>query len=196
MSLLNLAAVDVPPLAWEAVNRCSAEDQLRCERFLAYEALLLDDHHRLWDWFELLDEDYQYLVPLRSTRERRSGKSEFSSTACAVSDDLAMVRRRVERLDTEHAWAEEPPSRIRRVVSNVLVTPAGPAEQDAVGRRVFDVQSSFLLYRSRLNDASGELVAGTRRDLLIDEGDRMRLRRRVVFLDHTTLPTINLSFFL
>lgn len=194
--MLNLAGLNLAPLSWAEASQCSVEDQVRCERFLAYEALLLDDHHRLWEWFELLDEGYEYLVPLRMTRERRSGKPEFSDIGCAVSDDYAKVRQRIQRLDTEHAWAEEPPSRIRRVVSNVLVSPQGDADSTPGGVRRYEVHSSFLLYRSRLNDATGDLVAGVRRDILVLTGERLRLRRRVVFLDHTTLPTINLSFFL
>ena len=45
-----------------------------------------------------------------------------------MKDTYASMRLRVDRLQTEHAWAEDPPSRTRRVVTNIRVRELGPGE--------------------------------------------------------------------
>lgn len=182
---------DFEPLRWEDVANTPDSLQVRVDRFLTFEASLQDDNRRLWDWFGLLTDDFEYIVPVRINRESRSKKPIFGR-GYHVKDDASMIRRRIERVDTEHAWAEEPPSRLRRVVSNGLISQIDSA---GIGQE-YDVQTSFLVYRARLNDPSGDLLAGHRRDILVDTDGGLKLKRRIVFLDHTTIPTSNLSFFL
>src|SRR6202790_1317586 len=61
----------------------------------------------------------------------------------AILDETkATLAGRVARLDTGMAWAEDPPSRTRHMISNIAVEP-GDAESEI---RVF---SNFSVYRSR-----------------------------------------------
>lgn len=152
------------------------------------EAMLLDDTRRLWEWHELLTEDMTYTVPVRVTRERWSNLPEFPDGAVHQADTWYTLRMRIQRLFGEHAWAEDPPSLIRRVVSGVVASP-GEAEG------TYAVRSAFILHRERRRFAS-ELWAGQRFDVLRRNEDRsLKLARRVVHLDHVTLPGASLSFF-
>jgi 3-phenylpropionate/cinnamic acid dioxygenase small subunit len=93
----------------------------------------------------------------------------------------------VERLGSGLAWAEVPPSRVVRVVGNVLVD-EGPAGE-------LDVRSVLLLYRHR--DAfEVEQFCGHRHDALRRVGGELRLARRTTWLAANGLPGKNLAVFL
>ncbi|MFC5134751.1 MULTISPECIES: aromatic-ring-hydroxylating dioxygenase subunit beta [Haloferacaceae] len=166
------------------------ELRLDCEEFLHHEAELLDDK-RLHDWFELLTEDIEYLVPRRVTRERGSERSEFSGKGFLYRDDHGTLSTRVERFDNDYAWAENPPSRTRRFVSNVRASELSNNEADDVA-----VKSNLLLYRSQGDTADHDLIVGEREDRLRRVDGEFKLAKRTVYLDQTVLATRNLSFFL
>lgn len=158
---------------------------LSCLEFLTREADLLD-RGDLRSWLALLTDDVTYRIPVRTTRERAAGPG-ISEESWHMYDDRASLESRVSRLETEYAWAEDPPSRTRHFVTNVRVQEAGD---------VVRVLSNLLLFRSR--DAAGEsqFLSGERQDLLHWSGDGWRLRARTVLLDHATLPTHNIAVFL
>jgi 3-phenylpropionate/cinnamic acid dioxygenase small subunit len=101
-------------------------------------------------------------------------------------DDHESMQRRVRRLRSEFAFAEDPPSRTRRLVGNVRVRDDGDA---------FAVRSNLLLFRARL-DGPSVLLSGERRDRLRPVDGELRLACRIVLLDHTVLPMENLAVFL
>ncbi|GHB59100.1 hypothetical biphenyl dioxygenase beta subunit [Streptomyces umbrinus] len=165
-----------------------AELERACAQFLYQEAELLDDTDYA-AWLETcLSEQLEYRIPIRTTRERASGASEFSRTAFHMKDTYASMQMRVHRLLTEHAWAEDPPSRTRRVVTNIRVREPGPGEAE--------VKSYLTLYRSQWDTTEYDLIVGERQDVLVLESNDWRLRRRVVLLNHTILGTANLGIFL
>jgi 3-phenylpropionate/cinnamic acid dioxygenase small subunit len=96
---------------------------------------------------------------------------------------------RVKRLGTRYAWAEDPPSRNRHMVSNVLLTGSTPS-----GALV--VASNLLLTRSRFDESRGESLSGARSDVLERIDGELRLARRTVYLDQTTLPVGSITTFL
>ena len=114
------------------------DDQLirQVEQFLYREARLLDDR-QLRQWLELLTDDIKYWMPIRSNRYPVNSKaisimdgSRYEEDDLSKEDELALMdedkdslQRRVDRLDTGMAWAEDPPSRTRHFVSNVEVQP-------------------------------------------------------------------------
>ena len=155
--------------------------------FLNREAELLDDN-RIRDWFELLDPEVDYRVPIRVTRERAAGPG-FSYEGWHMFEDHGSLAARVARLETEYAWAEDPPSRARRLVTNVRVE-AGESEGE------IRVKSNFLIYRGRYDSPSFNLIAGERHDVLRRVGGDLRLLKRLILLDHATLGTHNLAIFL
>lgn len=159
---------------------------MTAEEFLYLEAELLDDR-RLAEWFALLAEDIDYRVPTRVTRERAASGSEFSTASFHMLETWQSLKTRIARFESEYAWSEDPPSRTRRMVGNVRVVPDEGGE--------LAVKSNVLLFRARY-DATPQLLAGERRDVLRPSGGGLRLARRTVLLDHTLLPFENLAVFL
>jgi phenylpropionate dioxygenase-like ring-hydroxylating dioxygenase large terminal subunit len=101
------------------------------------------------------------------------------------------LTRRVKQIRTGVHWAEQPPSRICHMVSNVQIqgaTPAGPSPAEVA------VKSRFLIYRNRV-ETETDLLVGKREDLLrwVDGG--WRIARRKIILDQSVLLTKNLTFF-
>jgi 3-phenylpropionate/cinnamic acid dioxygenase small subunit len=154
------------------------------QSFLVHEAELLDEG-RLREWLELLAADIRYQIPIRLTRER-SAVTAVGDLGFHMNEDKGMLQTRILRLETEYAWAEDPPSRTRRYVSNVRVHSASDSS--------LNVRSNLLLYRGR--HAEDQLVAGTREDVLRRRSDGFEIAARVVYLDQTTLSTHNLAVFL
>lgn len=157
------------------------------EQFLYLEAELLDDG-RFEEWLDVLADDIEYLMPTRVTRSRGDG-SEFLPDMYHFEENKYRLRKRVERLGSEYAWAEDPPSRTRHAVSNVRV-------RLGEGPGAFAVRSVLLLYRSRGETADHDLLSAERHDVVRREHDGWKLARRVILLDQATVATHNLSVFL
>lgn len=162
-----------------------ASDRLHSEvhGFLLEEAELLDAG-RYRDWLELITDDVRYLMPVRVTRERTAA-SDLSEMH-HVDDDHDTLELRVLRLETEYAWAEDPPSRTRHFVSNVRV------ERNGVDDEV-NVKSNLLLYRSRSDAPKYDLLSGERRDILRRVDGEWKLAHRTVVLDQSVVLTHNLA---
>ena len=94
-------------------------------QFLVEEAALLDAADYA-GWLTLLCEDIRYLMPVRVTTARGAGFDSLAGMA-HFDENMYALRKRVERLATDHAWTEDPPSRTRHFVSNVRTFPAGDA---------------------------------------------------------------------
>ncbi|GFM25890.1 aromatic-ring-hydroxylating dioxygenase subunit beta, partial [Mycobacterium sp. PO2] len=88
--------------------------------------------------------------------------------------------------ETDFSWAESPRSRTRHFVSNIR-TVAGPEADELT------VRSNLLFFRSRGDSGRWELLSAERVDVLRRTDDSLRLARREVLLDHSTLPIDNLS---
>jgi len=158
------------------------------ERFLVYECELLDDN-RLVEWLKVLEPDISYRAPVRITRERTGGPG-FSETSWHFLEDHESLTTRVLRLETEYAWAEDPPSRTRRFVSNIRAAQAEIANELAV-------TSNLLLYRGRMDGPEAQLLSCERHDRLrCRESGEWGLAERRILFDHTSLPTHNLAVFL
>lgn len=165
----------------------SAELERACAQFLFREAELLDGND-FTGWFETcLSKDLTYRIPIRTTRARHSGISEFSEIGFHMNETHASMQVRVNRLLTENAWAEDPPSRTRRLVSNVRVRERSANEAE--------VKSHLMLYRSQGDTTDYDLLVAERQDVLRREGE-WRLLQRLILLDHTILGTPNLGVFL
>lgn len=160
------------------------------EQFLYYEARLLDDR-RFEEWYGLLAADLHYVMPTRYNRLRREADREFADPheAQLFDEDKHSIAQRIRRLRSPTAWAEDPPSRTRHFVSNVIVRrTANDAE--------FETECYYLLYRSR-GEREVETFAGMRHDLLRRCGNAAgwEIARRRIILDQTVLLARNLSFF-
>src|SRR5919202_3600718 len=135
--------------------------------FLMHESELLDER-RERDWLELFTDDAEYLMPVRVNRERGEGDG-FSEEAYYFEETRRSLELRVRRLETEYAWAEDPPSRTRHFVTNVRVAPG--EEEDEVA-----VRSNLLLYRTRGSLPHHDQISAERKDVLRKEEGRWKLR--------------------
>jgi len=159
---------------------------LAAHQFLVEEAALLDagDYP---GWLDLLCEDIRYVMPVRVTTARGAGFDSLGDMG-HFDEDLYALRKRVQRLATDHAWTEDPPSRTRHFVTNVRTF-----AHEAGG---FRVESALLLFRSRGDTREADLISAARTDWLRATPDGLKLARREIIVDESVLRTQNLAVFL
>jgi ethylbenzene dioxygenase beta subunit len=166
----------------------AADPQLQAQisEWLFHEAELLDDgFERKW-LEELVSRDIVYQLPLRQTVERARGAGWVEGTY-HLDERYGSLESRVARNETAYAWAEDPPSRIRHFVTNVRAArrPDG----------LIAVRSNLLIYRTRQDSVTPQMLSGERHDVLRPEDGALRLLERRVLLDLTAIGTHNLSIF-
>ena len=176
------------------------EQQHAIEQFYYREARMLDDR-RFLAWLELLTEDVRYVIPTRHIRlghlparggdefhlvERELGGAE---EAALREDRLPLLTIRAKRALAPNAWAENPPARTRRFITNVEIE-----DDDACAGEV-RVLSNFMLSYSR-HGADNHLYSGQRQDRLRRSEDGFRITERRIVLDWNvvTAPTLALFF--
>ena len=162
------------------------ELRMAVQDFLIEEAELLDSR-RFDEWLALFTDDVEYRVPVRTTR--RLGNPDVVEDIFHFDENKASLGLRVRRLGTNVAWAEDPPSLTRRFITNVKAAWAAQNGELAV-------RSYLLLYRSRGDRGTHDLLSGEREDMLRLEAGRLHIARRRVVLDQATLGTKNLAVFL
>ncbi|WP_017463377.1 aromatic-ring-hydroxylating dioxygenase subunit beta [Dyella ginsengisoli] len=160
------------------------------EQFLYGEAQLLD--HRAYEaWFALFEKDMRYFMPLRTNRMLRDAELEYSGDHdfAHFDETWETMYGRIRKVTAEVGWAENPPSRTRHLVSNIIVHET--SEPD-----VYDVSSAFILYRNRL-ERQMDIFAGERRDVLrrADNDLGFRIARRTILIDQSTILSNNMSMF-
>lgn len=156
------------------------------EQWLYTEAKLLDEID-FDGWFNLMHPDLIYQMPVRINKEGVE-RPDFSMDMFSFNDDIDLLKLRVDRLKTDYAWAEIPPSRTRRFVSNVRVEEVIPNEKAVVN-------SYLLIYRSRSTDIHHDLISGERQDEFTFKDGEWKLSKRIFIVDQTTLNTRNLAIF-
>jgi len=137
------------------------------EDFLYAEAALLDEW-RLQEWLELLTEDVTYFVPATDVPD-----GDAKDTLFLIADDALRVRSRVKQLLGKSAWAENPHSRTRRLISNVRI-------REANGETV-RVAANFIVYRMRLDQV--DTYVGRYEYILVQREGQLKIRERKAILD-------------
>ena len=156
-----------------------AGSRAEVEDFLYQEAALLDAW-KLDQWLALLTEDATYRVPSNDRPE-----SDPRGTLFTIADDMARVRSRVTRLKDRNAHAEFPPSRTRRIISNVRIVEKNPLR----------VEANFVVYRYRSNEDVRTYV-GLYRYSLRREGGKLRIAAREAVLDAMELGSLGAVSFI
>ena len=161
---------------------------LELMQFYIREAWLLDER-KLEAWLDLFTEDVLYFMPRRKNVLRREPEREVTPLGdlAIVEDDKRYLRMRVARLETGMAWAEDPPSRTRHLVGNLVVEPSSDGTVRA--------KTAFIVYRSHL-ETDQQIFAGSREDILRRVDGEWRIARRTILLDANVLLDKNLSIFL
>lgn len=163
------------------------------EELLYREAELLDER-RYEDWLDLFTEDTHYWMPMRRNVPAEEPAREFTREGVDVNwfdEGKDTLTRRVKQIRTGVHWAEQPPSRICHMVSNVQILGA-PA--DGVAPAEVPVKSRFLIYRNRV-ETETDLLVGKREDVLRRVDGDWRIARRKIILDQSVLLVKNLTFF-
>jgi ethylbenzene dioxygenase subunit beta len=169
------------------------------EQFLFREARLLDEG-RFREWLELLADDIRYWMPAMGRRYRVSSKalamgsayrcreSEFSGEAdLAILDETKQsLEKRVARLESGMAWAEDPPSHTCHTLSNIAVE--GDADTQVA------VHANFALYRTR-GESEQDLYVGRRHDVLRRVDGDWKIAYRKILLPQHVLAAKNVSNF-
>ena len=104
-----------------------------------------------------------------------------------LDEDKASLVMRIERLDTGMAWAEDPPSRTRHLITNIEVEAGETAEE-------LQVYSNFMVYRNR-GETEQDFFVGQRDDMLRKIDGAWKIARRKIILDQNTLLAKNVSIF-
>ena len=143
------------------VTRAEVED------FLYHEADLLD-RWRLDDWLKLLTDDASYYVPPNDKPD-----ADHRYTLFTVADDIVRLRERIIRLKDPNCHAEYPPSRTRRMISNVRI--------DGIDSDLISVSANFAIFRHRRNEPVRQFVGRYRYKLKrTDEGLKIHERRAIL----------------
>ena len=163
------------------------------EELLYREAELLDER-RYEEWLELFTDDLHYWMPMRRNVPADEAEHEFTRDGVDVNwfdEGKDTLARRVKQILTGVHWAEQPPSRICHMVSNVQILATSPP---GAGPGEVTVKSRFLIYRNRVETETDVLV-GKREDLLRRENGSWKIARRKIVLDQSVLLVKNLTFF-
>lgn len=169
------------------MHRSSIDLGMRIELQDLYyaEAEMLDE--RRWeDWLELFSDDLEYTAPIRVMR--RSPASDIIDGLGHFDDTKQSLTLRAKRLRTDVAWAEDPPSLTRRLITNLRVRPVADNE--------VAVRTNFLMYRSRGDLGAHDLIVGERQDSLRRDGGNWLIFKRRIVIDQASLGTKNLGVFL
>jgi 3-phenylpropionate/cinnamic acid dioxygenase small subunit len=156
--------------------------------FLYHEARLLDAHE-IEKWAGMLSDELSYTAPIRVTR-LASDRNASAIGPGHYDEDYNSILTRIARLTkTKSFWAEDPASRTRRFVSNVLVRKSAHADE-------LLVNSYLLLTRSRLEMVTYAPLSAERRDILRLTDGKWKLRRREIIIDQSVVMMPNIAVFL
>ncbi len=151
------------------------------------EAAALDER-RFDDWAAMLTEDLVYQAPIRITRTGPNKDRDVMRTMFHFDDDYNSIQMRLGRLQ-KSAWAEDPPSRCRRFVTNVRI-----GECETAGE--YEVVSYIYLERSRGDNPENESLTAERRDIWREVDGAYKLASREIIVDQSVLGMSNLAVFI
>jgi len=142
-------------------------DRSEIENFLYREARLLDTH-QLEEWYDLFTDDATYWVP--------AGHNDIDPTQhiSIIHDNKAAIATRIKRLRSGFAYAQDPKSRMHRLISNVELGQPDQASQ------TIEVTCMMLLIELGRNR---ETLHSARCEFTLDRSSgSWRLRRKKVNL--------------
>ncbi|WP_227935270.1 3-phenylpropionate/cinnamic acid dioxygenase subunit beta [Alkalihalobacillus deserti] len=171
----------------EVKSKITLEMKDEITNLLYQEAYYLDN--RMYkEWLDLLSDEVEYKMPLRETVEGVNIEN-ISIDSAFFEETKGSLRTRVNRLYTKSAWVENPATRQRHFISNVMIEPGDQANQ-------YRVRSYFLFKRSRGSTTDIEEMFGQRNDIVQKVGDQWKIASRTIFPDQSVITTMNMSMFL
>ncbi len=166
----------------KALDEAATVSRAEVEDFLFREADLLDNW-KLDDWLALMTANATYYVPPNDKPD-----ADHRFTLFTIADDIVRLRERVIRLKDPNCHAEFPPSRTRRLITNVRI--AG-TDGDMIA-----IEANFVVYRYRRGEPVREFV-GCYRHKLRRVGGLLKIAERRAILDAHELGSMgSVSFIL
>lgn len=166
--------------AQDAQQREAVSEALRreVEDFIFHEADLADNHE--FDaWFALWTQDALYWVPANE------GDINPRWHVSIVYEDLEKIETRMFRLKGRRAHAQQPRSRLARVVSNIRVE-HGSAPKELIAT------ANFTLGEVRQNCQN--VWIGRLRYVLRRQDDDLKMAQKKIFLLSNDMPIGSLAF--
>src|SRR5436309_9512617 len=140
-----------------------------------YREARLADETRYAEWHALWTDDAVYWVP--ATTDPEAGPEKHLSH---IYDNRARLETRVKLLQTGHRYSQEPPSHMRRLISNIEVAQAGDGELVAGSNFLLDELSIQARHEThcwvgrathRLRRVNGELRIHSKKVVLINAAE-------------------------
>jgi len=164
------------------------------EEFLYDEANILDER-RFHEWLATLADDLQYFMPMEfNVKFGEHAKKEFTTREKHMSwfnEGKWSLTKRAEQILTGVHWAEEPLSRVCRLVTNVQLS---AIETNVADEVEVDVSSRFLIYQNRC-EYEQYFFVGDRVDRVRKTADGWKLSKREIRLHQNVLLAKNLTVF-
>ncbi|MGH7988533.1 MAG: aromatic-ring-hydroxylating dioxygenase subunit beta [Candidatus Binataceae bacterium] len=154
-------------------------DLREVERFLYREARLMDEN-AYDDWLALWTEELTYWVPCEEDDLQPENHISF------IYDDRARLRARIARLKSGNAHAQDPKSRLCRVVSNIEVGELSPDD--------LEIRSKFVL--GEVRRGKQDVFMGRTIHKLRRHPDGLRMSFKKVMLVNSDEFIDNLTFLL
>lgn len=170
-----------PPTARDGAARGQsrgASDRRAIEDFLYLEARLADEN-RYDEWAALWTDDAIYWVPANAD------DYDPHRHLSIIYDDRERLQDRIDRLKSGAAWAQQPASRMRRLISNVELGPT-------LDNGDVEVYSNFVLGEFRRGIQAAYFAGQVHR--LRPGPDGFRLSFKKVMLINNDAPLHNLTF--
>jgi benzoate/toluate 1,2-dioxygenase beta subunit len=152
-------------------------DRQRIENFLYREARLMDEH-AYDEWLALWTDDALYWIPCN--------EDDFDPErhVSIVYENRARLEDRIARLKSGAAYAQDPKSRLSRIVSNVEIE--GENDFETIVHSTFNVSA---LRRGRMDIFAGRAIHKLRH-----QGDSFRIAYKKVLLINNDMVINNLTF--
>lgn len=164
------------------------------EEFLYDEANLLDER-RFKEWLDTLAEDLRYFMPMEyNVKAGEHAKRELTKREEQMSwfnEGKWTLTKRAEQILTGVHWAEEPLSRVCRMVSNVQLT---SMQTNDKGELEVGVSSRFLIYQNRC-EYEQYFFVGDRMDVIRQTAEGWKLADREIRIHQNVLLAKNLTVF-
>ncbi len=166
----------LPNTVRERIASSMMLDRAQIEDFI-YEEARLADEHRYDDWEALWADEAIYWVP--------AGSDDYDPNlrTSIIYDNRSRIATRIRQLKTGKRYSQEPPSRMRRLISNVQ------PQADENGNIL--VRSNFILTEVRAGTAnvwSGQTIHWLRPE----NGSFKIAHKKVILVDNAEdIPTLS-----
>ncbi|OZI48660.1 3-phenylpropionate/cinnamic acid dioxygenase subunit beta [Bordetella genomosp. 4] len=160
-----------------------------------YDECELLDTRCFTEWLDTLADDLVYFMPMNFNikfgRHEEGERTRMEKDMSWFNEGKWTLTKRAEQIITGVHWAEEPLSRLSRMVGNVQLT---DIRENADGQLEVDVRSRFLMYQNRC-EYEEYFFTGRRYDCFRRVGESWKLARREIHLPQNVLLAKNLTMF-